>query len=194
MFCSYCGNQNDDNAKVCSTCGASLGAAEAPETPEAQPMPQQPIAQPMPQQPINQSYNWQGGPAPVNAGAPAAAASNPMVEVIVIGIIASVIYGLGAFLPDAKVWLADFALIDAGIFSDAGIVLLMALLGIAAAATPKRSVTIMIIGILQLLVVLIKTMSVGVSIPYGAGYYCLWIGGALTLITGIYGMIKRSKM
>ncbi len=214
MYCSYCGTKNDDDAANCVNCGAPLGAPAAPAEPVApaaptgpqqapQVPPQMPPYQQMPpnqmppyqQMPPNQMPPYQPMP-PYNMQQPQPnAASKPMVEVMVIGMIASGIYALGAFLPYARVLFASISLIDGGIMSDAGIVLLFGLLGIGAAATPKRSVTIMIIGILQLCLVLLKSSGApAVNFSYGAGFYCLWIGGFLTLITGIYGMIKHSKM
>lgn len=217
MYCSYCGTKNEDSAATCVSCGAPLGApatpaepvAPAPATPaDPQQAPQVPPQMPPYQQmPPNQMPPYQPMPPyqqmppyqpmpPYNMQQPQPnAASKPMVEVMVIGMIASGIYALGAFLPYARVLFASISLIDGGIMSDAGIVLLFGLLGIGAAATPKRSVTIMIIGILQLGLVLLKSsVTSTVNYSYGAGYYCLWIGGFLTLITGIYGMIKHSKM
>ena len=206
MYCSYCGTKNDDDAANCVNCGAPLGAPadpqQAPQVPPQMPPYQQmppnqmpPQMPPYQQMPPNQMPPYQPMP-PYNMQQPQPnAASKPMVEVMVIGMIASGIYALGAFLPYARVLFASISLIDGGIMSDAGIVLLFGLLGIGAAATPKRSVTIMIIGILQLCLVLLKSsVTSTVNYSYGAGYYCLWIGGFLTLITGIYGMIKHSKM
>ena len=191
MYCSFCGTKNEDGASNCVNCGASLGAPVTPEAP-AMPQMQMPQYQATPNQmPPNQMPQYQMPPQ-----AQASTASKPMMEVMIIGMIASGIYALGALLPYARVAiLGSISLIDGGILSDAGIVLLFGLLGIGASATPKRSVTILIMGLLQLGLVLLKTQAVSSGyFVYSAGYYCLWIGGFVTTITGIYGIIKHSKM
>lgn len=168
MYCSQCGAWNEDGAAFCSNCGSTLVTQK-----------EQAISQPQMQVAANNSE----------------ATSKPMVEVMVIGIIASAIFTLGAFLPYARVLFVQISLIDGGIMSDAGFVLFLGLLGIGASCAPKRSVTILIIGILQLGLVFLKSSSVpSGSFSYSSGYYCLWIGGFITFLTGIYGIIKRSKM
>ncbi len=54
-FCGNCGQQLEDNAVVCSNCGATIGAPVAPQAPvQAEQPVQQTYAQP--QQPVQQTY------------------------------------------------------------------------------------------------------------------------------------------
>lgn len=66
MYCTNCGQQNDDSANNCSNCGQALNSGQPAATPPAPPAPPAPVAPPAP--PAPPAY---GAPAP--APMPAAA-------------------------------------------------------------------------------------------------------------------------
>lgn len=91
MFCTKCGQQNDDNVSFCTNCGAPLNSEEN-TNPQAQPV--QPEVQP-PQQPQYQAQAPQSQP---NAPVPGKGLG---IASMVLGIISVVIcccYGIGLLL------------------------------------------------------------------------------------------------
>ncbi len=105
MFCKYCGNQIDDNAKFCNNCGASQDKPVASYEPEtarqeanAQPAPQQNTTTPQ-QESTAQSVPFNAN-APVNQQAVAKASkkSNGCIIAILIAVGLAVLLVIGLII------------------------------------------------------------------------------------------------
>ena len=127
-------------------------------------------------------------------------------EVLFVGLFGSIIFILGTMLPYANLGIFDIALLDGGIGSIAGLFILIGVLGLAASII-RKPLIILIVGLLAVILTVIEFLtfqnnSAGSSffgyslsdlIEYGIGFYFLWLGAGVILITGLYGIYKKQK-
>ncbi len=127
-------------------------------------------------------------------------------EVLFVGLFGSIIFILGTMLPYASLGIFDIALLDGGIGSIAGLFILIGVLGLAASII-RKPLIILIVGLLAVILTVIEFLtfqnnSAGSSffgyslsdlIEYGIGFYFLWLGAGVILITGLYGIYKKQK-
>ncbi|MBR6107593.1 MAG: zinc ribbon domain-containing protein [Oscillospiraceae bacterium] len=193
MFCKACGRNNPDGALSCIGCGAPLGQ----DTAGAPGMGMQGMGAP-----IQNPY-----PTAPNAYVPAGfAAPTSSKKLNIIGIIGAIIAFISVFLPYATVSFMGFSqsvsLHSAGgsdwlIVSGAALIgLVLSVIGNPVGPIVGGAVCI-IVGFLENNSITEAMDAAGVDlseyISKGAGCYMLFIGGAVMLVGGIYGIISKNK-
>ena len=116
----------------------------------------------------------------------------------IIGICASAVYALGAFLPIATVTLfgmsESLSLIDHG--SDGYIILGVAVVGLLTAFT-NLNVALAIMGVIATFLGYIESTNFkgeyAALLSKGVGFYCLILGGIAMIVAAVMGIVQKKK-
>lgn len=173
MICPRCGSKLSDDAVTCGLCG-------------------QPVS--------NMAYPVV--PAPTGSGMPQnTVAANSNRKLNVPGLVASLLFALGVFLPYVSVNLliatGEFSLIE----GEDGILFLAVAIGAVIASlvgTKAMNIVLIVLGVIAVLFVFVEAYHTFHELEYAAlysrniGYYCTLFGSIGILGSGIYGLTKKS--